>query len=1619
MKYLLYIVMIIGFLDFSYSQSLNYNLVVKIKNGTMDTVVPVDSIQNLAFQNYTGIMTVNKKSNIVPVIITTDSIKNITFLKTSIVSMVVTKKYNTGAITIPLDSIQNIVFQNAFTLISPNGGEKLQAGNTHTIKWLATNAKSLKIEYTTNNGTAWATITNNAIASYGNYPWILPTINSTQCKVRISDASNSSITASSNSVFSINMLDTDFDVIELVCNPNPSVSEVEEGGTFYRYYQLVGKNSRQEVDNIPVDFELVGGNFTRTALSGSYSYLRGVLVFKADASEISGSGRFQFRLKSINNVPKPNSPIVFYVDIKPRKYKKEFEINREFELGLGIALGAGASFNVKDVTTPKLIMEKTSFLGSDPDSVGITSFLESTTGIEFSTETGAKFGAGPVRIGTYAGASAGVFATLEGIGNKKYKYETTDEPQKLARMIELSNSILSVAPVPVLSQIVNSLSSLSNWKYLESAEAGFGVKGSVSASAMAGIYFKGSSKREIGAGVVGDAGIELGYTLNSGYNRTTDMTYGKFSIFGKASASASAFLGWNNKSPNSPSNDKLNSIKLKSSLLSWSGEVNAKTGIGIYYPSYSVSGFNNTPLMRLSLSFGINDWQRDFTLDFSSTELPNLLKSAGLLSIYSIANTAVQTLPFPSVGKNYLSNSLDGFYETVVDRQFGGKTPSFFYSIDSSRVSISRGFDVDLDWAILAKLNLKGGFSWKEAKKATIERGVFTGLNTYALESYKDIPDQLIPSKDVISKIFKEGINSFSWKNLFASFSIFSKNMASKATLDNTYIISNSGSTINLNPASLPQGIDSLVCLTWNWYGNKTTATLDELEPRQRQISLSLKAKQQAAANLNYGIGGFYKFTPQAIKLSSPATMTIVFPETDVTGLYKSNLAIFYQDTASTDWKYIGGIVDSVNNKITVTVNELQLYTIAPVMPDGTIKLTSTKDSLINNGSVSTITSDTLKLSNGMRVGDGVLYTLESQNLAITNTDADTTIPGVQIKSINSSLSFQVKSLLTPGKGQIKIQSVNGTASGLTYIAVIDTIPPGTPVITSLFAKDSELRLTVKNQDTLQTTQYEVSYGTNKGGPYNDLSLSGINNSLFLVTAKDTITISSLKNDSLYYVVLKAVDVAGNKSQYSNEISGTPVDTIAPAKIAAIDFTIMPDSSYLARWTAVGDNANEGQANAYIIKLSGTPVADTNTWWQSAVTMSNIPSPSIAGNNDYYSFKNLNANTHYYMGIQVIDEVNNKSSIIISQISQNKCTRSESYLKGWNLVSLSVLNDIGNFQTLYPFIESGPYDFSSANGYMEMDTIKTRVGMWIKLSQAYDKNNNGTVISDTTISINQGWNLIGSNSFSVSTSSIITNPSNILSSVFYSFDSTGYVNASEIKYGKGYWIKASQPGKIILPKAASKLNKTEQVKLFDKGFRITAADSKMKDIWLVSADMVKMLDAPPFPPSEVLDIRYKSDRYGEDENSKSYDINISGAVYPIKIEINNMSEKMYNVNGVNSGKQYGALNAANPVIVDNPLDKSISLSKIEIPLSFYMDQNYPNPFNPLTYIKFGLPEETKVTIKIFDILGQEVYTLINEQVMKAGHHKIEWNASKYASGVYFYRIESSRFSSVKKMMLLK
>ena len=130
-----------------------------------------------------------------------------------------------------------------------------------------------------------------------------------------------------------------------------------------------------------------------------------------------------------------------------------------------------------------------------------------------------------------------------------------------------------------------------------------------------------------------------------------------------------------------------------------------------------------------------------------------------------------------------------------------------------------------------------------------------------------------------------------------------------------------------------------------------------------------------------------------------------------------------------------------------------------------------------------------------------------------------------------------------------------------------------------------------------------------------------------------------------------------------------------------------------------------------------------------------------------------------------------------------------------------------------------------------------------------------------------------------------------------------------------------------------------------------------------------------------------------------------------------VSEKFYCVNFINN--ETGWIGGSNGLVLSTGL-LNIGINHIgnSVPKQYLLHQNYPNPFNPVTNIKFDIPQRSNVKISVYDILGKEISVLVNEE-LNTGTFEVNWDASNFPSGVYFYKIETEDYSESKKMVLVK
>ncbi len=374
-----------------------------------------------------------------------------------------------------------------------------------------------------------------------------------------------------------------------------------------------------------------------------------------------------------------------------------------------------------------------------------------------------------------------------------------------------------------------------------------------------------------------------------------------------------------------------------------------------------------------------------------------------------------------------------------------------------------------------------------------------------------------------------------------------------------------------------------------------------------------------------------------------------------------------------------------------------------------------------------------------------------------------------------------------------------------------------------------------------------------------------------------------------------------------------------------------------------------------------------------------------------------------------------------------------SVLNRWNL--LSVPNSVADARpaVLFPAATSSSYGYNGA--YFDEDTLINGYGYWLKFPADDEITLLGNQIPSVVSNVSTGWNVIGSASGNVLVSSIVQNPPGIVQSSYFGYNN-GYSASDTIFPGKGYWVKVSDNGTLTLNSAsippATMANPVREVIQTSSVLIVTDAEGNQQSLFIAgkidkSYDE-RIFEMPPISPAGVFDARFASGKMVEAADGKAsreIPVQISSAVYPVTVSWDANTSEVARVLSVGS-KKYDMTSAGSATLRNASEQPVIQVSGVEqIPVSYGLAQNYPNPFNPSTVIRYQLPVESFVTITVFNVLGQEVATLV-DGMRDAGYESVQWDAANVPTGIYFYRINAVSttdagfsFSETKKMMLMK
>ena len=361
-------------------------------------------------------------------------------------------------------------------------------------------------------------------------------------------------------------------------------------------------------------------------------------------------------------------------------------------------------------------------------------------------------------------------------------------------------------------------------------------------------------------------------------------------------------------------------------------------------------------------------------------------------------------------------------------------------------------------------------------------------------------------------------------------------------------------------------------------------------------------------------------------------------------------------------------------------------------------------------------------------------------------------------------------------------------------------------------------------------------------------------------------------------------------------------------------------------------------------------------------------------------------------------------------------TISVDYIPDWNLVGLPMSVEDPYHLSVYPdALEGTLYSFDG--NYVQENDFITGTGYWLRFPDGGTAIISGSTIHSLIISMMNDWNLISGISSSVPATSIQDPEGILLPGTLYEFDGS-YIQAETLEPGKGYWIRSAGPGEIIISDDI-RAKRLPFISKMDGANTISFNDQTLYFGVTVPDNEKLSYSVPPKPPSGVFDARFQGDWIYCEDSGK---IELTGQAEPLSISFNIANKTTWVLINIESNEKYD-LSGSGELIIAEVLNGFILRKNSVMPHNYALHQNFPNPFNPVTSLRYDLPEQSFVTLTIYDLIGREITQLVNT-TQEAGFRSVQWDATDsfgkpVSAGIYLYKITTVEFVQTKKMVLVK
>jgi len=920
---------------------------------------------------------------------------------------------------------------------------------------------------------------------------------------------------STNVLISLYPLSGSYFIQEINPNPNPSVSTVFQGGKCHRYYKIVNDAGLACPDVIVVVQSQNGTLYDDDFITDA----KGVVDISLGNNDVGSLGQTKsFNIIKINNHTL-TSPISFNVQVTSPEYSKFWGTTGFAEIGATFCI---LNLNVEMERASVLTVVEEDAGNGIPEYIDCQRQGKAGGGVGFkvkSPEVSCNLGVIQGKAGAEAGAGVKFIGITE--DNYRFGYNSASNYEAIAKYIIAADGGFNMLD----NTLIRLLTVCEDWftnqntlnEVFVSDVIGLDVIAHAEAEAEAGV----GVPNLIGVGAGANIGAEGHVTFRGINHYQENQKEFEFGISGKVQGSAEAGIkiDYNDAPPLQEVKTMLQIYDISSMRgISFSVIMNSSTNA---IEAYKICLTKKNSVQEEKITYTISGPQAISEIGDLESEISNLNQSSSAASSVNVGNSTFNRI-------------IDQVFSFLFNVQGGNPNgASVTYTKELTPIQHSSAFTLGVSLGIsFVDAEIGGGGEFEEGASMTVTEGKWIYGHHFPTTTYSGtIPNIPIDHQEVLQQIIDD--LPLSLRVLIGVVNFFTGGVKNQ-----NFYIGDQGSYIVIPDGAVPSGVDTISCTSWSWYGTKISDRFDNINDEFKKIYKDNRKSAENIYGMKYGIGGFYQFEPYNTTMLDTCILTIKYTQDELQGVEESSLAVYCEDKANHTWQNLGGVVDAVENTVTVPVTFLSLFTLAPTQPYGGIGLNPSADSLFAD-SISTLTvlSDLIFNNDSSLVMDDELFTVYTSLGQILATDKDTLTGGIQVAALGGRIQFAIRSSAIAGDASIFAFSLRGSARGDTTVVFYDTIAPGYPLNLKGIAGNGCAYLKWQRNPEKDIAGYKIYFDSDVSGvPYNGhASVFGLSSPI--ISGTDTnYTVYGLYNDSSYYFTIKAYDVAGNESAYSNEV---------------------------------------------------------------------------------------------------------------------------------------------------------------------------------------------------------------------------------------------------------------------------------------------------------------------------------------------------------------------------------------------------------------------------------------------------------------------------------------------------